>query len=191
MADNNTYGEFETYRKYQTATDVYKNTSGAKRFFAYVGPNGKELESNEVYIEQQSFVHPQGILDRQAMSRDLASGALKYGNKGVKFHLVTGITGTTAQTFKADAPGKIVAVFFKGLTDATTAGTVTVASTEGNVVAAGTPVPLAAAATNKVKEFTLASAGTTVAAGSTITVTPAAFAGNTGEMYVAIAYHSA
>lgn len=191
MANNNTYGEFENYRKYFTATEVYKNTSGAERFFAYIGPNGKTLANNEVYVQHDSFVHPQGILARQALNRDIASGAVKYGNKGVKFHVVSGITGTTAQTFKTEGPGKVVAVFYKGLTDAAAAGTVTVASTEGNIVAAGTAVPLAAASTNAVKEFTLASAGQTVAANSTITVTPAAFSTNTGEMYIAIAYHSA
>lgn len=191
MANNNTYGEFDNYRKYQTATEVYKNTSGAERFFAYIGPNGKSLASNEVYVQQESFVHPQGILARQAMNRDISSGALKYGNKGVTFHHLTGLTGTTAQTFKTNGPGKIVAAFYKGLTDAGAAGTITVASTEGNVVAGGTAVPLAAATTNAVKEFTIASAGATVAGNSTITVTPASFGSNTGEIYIAIAYHSA
>ena len=191
MADNNTFGEFESYRKFQNANEVFKNTSGVERFFAYIGSLGKTLANNEVFVTQSSFVHPQGILARQALNRDISAGNLKYGNKGVTFHHLTGITNTTAQTFKTSGPGKVVAVYFKGLVDAGAAGTITVASTEGNIVAALTAVPLAAASTNKVKEFTLAAAGQVVGANSTITVTPASFSTNTGEVYVAIAYHTA
>ena len=50
MADNNTYGEFESYRKFQNATEVFKNTSGAERFFAYIGSLGKTLANNEVFV---------------------------------------------------------------------------------------------------------------------------------------------
>lgn len=191
MADNNTYGEFESYRKFQNATEVFKNTSGVERFFAYIGPVGKTLANNEVFVTQSSFVHPQGILARQALNRDIAAGNLKYSNKGVTFHHLKDLTGTTAKTFQTSGPGKVVAVYFKGLTDAAVAGTITVASTEGNIVAAATAVPLAAATTNKVKEFTLVAAGQVVGANSTITVTPASFSTNTGEVYVAIAYHTA
>ena len=189
MADNNTFGEFESYRKFQNATEVFKNTSGVERFFAYIGPLGKKLVDNEVFVTQSSFVHPQGILARQALNRDISAGNLKYGNKGVTFHHLKDLTASAAQTFKTSGPGKVVAVYYKGISDATTAGTITVGSTEGNIVVGGTVVPLFAAATNKVKEFTLVAAGQVVGANSTITVTPVNGA-NYGEVYVAIAYHT-
>lgn len=189
MADNNLIADFATYRTYLTSTSTYKNTSGATRFFAYIGPNGKTLDNNVVELVTDSFVHQQGILAKQAINRDLAAGFVKLG-KGVTFHTISGLTGTTAKSVTATSPGKVVGIWYKGATDAAAAGTITIASTEGNLVAGATAVPLAAAATDKVKEFTLVAAGQTIAANSVITATPASFGSNTGEVIVAIAYHS-
>jgi hypothetical protein len=204
MADNNQIADFSDYRKFVTATHVFKNTSGAKRFFAYVGPNGKELEAGpetdlvdgEVYIHQDSFVHPTGLLANQALNRDLAAGNIKYGNKGVTIYRVKGLTQTTAQTVAMAQPGRVVGAWYAATAGSATGNITIVNTTQSNAsVVAATETTLSTATTDKVKQLTIvatAASGRDVKAGDVITCTPGATggAGTTGDVFIAVAHHS-
>lgn len=204
MADNNQIADFSDYRKFVAATHVFKNTSGASRFFAYIGPNGKELAAGpatdtadgEVYIHEDSFVHPMGILERQAISRDLAAGNIKYGNQGVSFYRVKSLTQTTAQTLVMTRPGRVVGAWYVATAGSAT-GTIAIANTtqsNANIVTA-VATSLSNASTDKVKQLTVdatATSGYDVKAGDTLTFTPGATggAGTTGDVFIAVAHHS-
>lgn len=187
MANGNDLTDSETYRNSLMTTDVFKNTSGATRFFAYVGPNGKELASGAVELVQGNFVHPMGILEKQAVLRDLSAGNIKYGKNGVRFYTIAGLTGTTAATATVQQGGRVVGAWFVPVSGTAGNGTITVATTAGALVAtvAGTQIGDAA---NRVKELTVASTGYDVAAGDVITATPALGA-NVGRVVIAVAEH--
>lgn len=204
MANNNLIADFSDYRKFVAATHVFKNTSGAARFFAYVGPNGKELAAGpagdlndgEVYLHEDTFVHPMGILERQAISRDMASGSLKYGNKGVEIYRIKGLTQTTAQTLLMTKPGRVVGAFYVA-TAGTATGTIAIANTtqSGANIVTAVATSLSNATTDKVKQLTIdttSSSGYDVKAGDTITFTPGATGGSgtTGDVFFAVAHHS-
>lgn len=203
MADNNQIADFADYRKFVAATHVFKNTSGAKRFFAYVGPNGKELEAGpasdlndgEVYVHEDSFVHPMGLLEKQAISRDMAAGNIKYGTQGVSFYRVKSLTQTTAQTVTMTRPGRVVGAWYVATAGSAT-GTIAIANTtqSANIVTA-VATSLSNATTDKVKQLTVdatAASGYDVKAGDVITCTPGATggAGTTGDIFLAVAHHS-
>ena len=204
MANNNLLADFSDYRKFILASHVYKNTSGASRFFAYVGPNGKELAAGptndladgEVYVQEDSFVHPQGILARQAISRDLANGNIKYGNQGVTFYRVKSLTQTTAQTVTMTKPGRVVGAWYVATAGSAT-GTIEIENTtqSGANIVTAVATSLSNAATDKVKQLTIdatATSGYDVKAGDVITCTPGATggAGTTGDVFIAVAHHS-
>jgi len=203
MANNNLIADFADYRKFVAATHVFKNTSGVSRFFAYIGPNGKELAAGpsgdlndgEVHVQEDSFVHPMGILAKQALNRDLSSGAVKYGNQGVTFYRVKGLTQTTAQNFTVTRPGRVVGAWYVAIAG-TAAGNITgVNTTQSNSgIFASTPTTLSNAATDKVKQLTIldtSASGYDVKAGDQITVTPSGGgAGTNGDVFFAIAHHS-
>ena len=187
MPNGNDLTDHLSYRNSLLTTDVFKNTSGATRFFAYVGPNGKQLDSAAVELVQGNFVHPLGILAKQALNRDLASGAVKYGKNGVKFYTARGVTGTTAQNLVVEAAGRIVGAWFIPKSGTAGNGTITVTSTAGSVVAT-TPGTQIGDAANRVKDLTIATAGRDVLEGDQITVTPA-LGLNTAVVVIAVAEH--
>ena len=203
MADNNLITDFEDYRNAAVATDVFKNTSGADRFFAYVGPNGKTLSAlgpndihrgGEVFISADSFVHPQGILAKQAIARDLALGNIKVGNKGVTIVRVKGLTSTTAVDTTATGSGRVVGAWFVP-TSGTTAGETTITNnTTSKTIVAATVNPLVAATINRVKQFVIVVTDVTgrdVVAGDVIRCTPTtSMSTSLGDVFLAIAYHS-
>ena len=206
MANNNLITDFEDYRNAAVATDVFRNTSGADRFFAYVGPNGKTLSAlgpnnihrgGEVVVSADSFVHPQGILAKQAIARDLALGNIKVGNKGVTIVRIKSLTGTTAQTTTATGSGRIVGAWYVP-TAGTATGNITITNptaTPNTGVVTATITSLSNATINKVLQLVIDVSDTTgrdVVAGDVITCTPGA-TGNvntTGDVFLAIAYHS-
>jgi hypothetical protein len=155
MANNNALTDLENYRKFATATHVFKNTSGASRFFAYIGPNGKELANNETHIVEERSSDFNGVLAKQALSRDLASGAVKFGNKGVTLYHVRFNGAGTAQTIPIPMAGRCVGVFCvtEAGADGTEAVTATVAST--SVVAASQTVTANSASSDKAKALNL------------------------------------
>lgn len=206
MADNNLITDFEDYRNAAVATDVFRNTSGADRFFAYVGPNGKTLSAlgpnnihrgGEVFISADSFVHPQGILAKQAIARDLALGNIKVGNKGVTIVRVKSLTGTTVQDTTATGSGRIIGAWYVPTTGSAT-GNITIANfTQSGTpdIVAATVTTLSNATTNKVLPLVInvtATTGRDVLAGDVIRCTPGATgnANTTGDVFLAIAYHS-
>jgi len=203
MANNNLIADFADYRKFVAATHVFKNTSGSARFFAYVGPNGTELDpgptsdlnDGEVYLHEDTFVHPMGILERQAISRDMAAGNIKYGNKGVDIYRIKSLTQTTAQTLVMSKPGRVVGAFYVATAGSAT-GTIAITNTtQTATIVTAVATSLSNATTDKVKQLTLdatASSGYDVKAGDTITFTPGATggAGTTGDVFFAVAHHS-
>jgi hypothetical protein len=187
MANGNDLNDSATYRNALMVTDVFKNTSGAARFFAYVGPNGKELASGAVELVQGNFVHPMGILEKQAILRDLAAGSVRYGKNGIRLYTISGLTGTTAGSAIVQQGGRVVGAWFIPVSGTAGNGTITATTTAGSLVAtvAGTQIGDTA---NKVKELTIVAAGQDVVAGDTITATPAIGA-NTARVVIAVAEH--
>ena len=98
------------YRSLLLATHAYKN-EGATRFFGYAGPNGRNLGPKECITFQDTFVHPQGLLTRSALLRDVANNDLKYGNFGIDFISNQVVQGTTWTTSAFAYPGRLVGVF--------------------------------------------------------------------------------
>ena len=208
MANNNLLADFEDYRKFVTATSVFKSTAGVDRFFGYVGPNGTTLKTlvtspteganiqdrgGEVYISEDSFVHPQGILAKQAIARDLASGAIKIGKSGVTIVRVKSLTQAVTQSVTATGAGRVVGAWYVA-TAGTATGTIAVAVGAAPIVVA-TATTLSNATTDKVKQLSIdytSSTGRNVLSGDSITCTPGATGGSgtTGDVFLAIAYHS-
>jgi hypothetical protein len=98
------------YRSLLLTTHSYKN-EGATRFFGYVGPNGRTLGPKECTTFQDTFVHPQGLLTRAAILRDIANNDLKYGNFGIDFISNRVVQGTAWNTNDFLYPGRLVGVF--------------------------------------------------------------------------------
>lgn len=106
-----------SYRNLLLATHGYKN-EGAVRFFGYVGQNGRTMEAKECVTFQDTFVHPQGVLARSAMLRDVSGNNVKYGKQGVTFYSATVGKNSAGATLTCTAPGRIVGVFADGLSKA-------------------------------------------------------------------------
>lgn len=100
------------YRNLLLSTHCYKNEN-ITRFFGYIGTGGKTLNAKEVSTFQDTFVHPQGVLARSAMLRDVGNGDLKYGNAGIEFYsYVVGNGSANAVTTSAfTKSGRIVGLF--------------------------------------------------------------------------------
>jgi len=98
------------YRSLLLATHAYKN-EGATRFFGYAGPNGRNLGPKECITFQDTFVHPQGLLTRSALLRDIANNDLKYGNFGIEFISNRVVQGTPWNTNDFTYPGRLLGVF--------------------------------------------------------------------------------
>ena len=168
MADNNLFSDLENYRKLSVATHIFKNTSGGSRFFAYVGPNGKELANNAVECISERAADFTGVLAKQAILRDMADAKIKFGTNLDFYHL--SLSSNTANTsLTIHKPGTVVAVFMR--TTAGLGGDETLVLTAGgtSVVNATAPIFTAASATSgKAKEAALhATAANLVIAGQT------------------------
>jgi len=210
MANNNEFADLENYRKCLLATHFYKcGISGTPtdRFFGYVGPNGTTLakvgseatftplKPSNILVEG-SFVHPVGLLAKQALSRDLANGDVKYGQDGVTFYTFTTSAGTASSTVVTfTEPGTVVGVFAKstGGCDGTEVPSFTIGAIA--VIAANT-VPVftsGASAANNVKELTLTatwSARTFAANTATVVTTTGGTSGDLVTYVLAVAHHS-
>lgn len=205
MANNNLLTDLPEYCDYVAATHVYKNSavdgngSPASRFFAYVGPNGKELEGNEVFIASQRDADFVGVLDKNAIARDMANGVMKYGQQGVSMYAfrMTGAAGTPAdvvQTMALMQPGQVMAVF--ALTEAGASRTVECSVNGNSVLAASQTTTANSAASGKAKKLALTSTAANLsvkpaAAASGVSVTlKGAVNTDTAVIVVAIAHHS-
>jgi len=133
MANSNLLTDLESYRSFAMASHVYRNISGAKRFFAYVGPNGKELESGATEVVELRASDSFGILEKQAIARDLAAGNIRYGNNGVTLYHFRFEKGATEQAAAATMPGRVVGMFV--MTEDGADGNETISAT-----VAGTPI---------------------------------------------------
>lgn len=105
------------YRNLLLANHVYKN-EGPVRFHGYISQNGRSLEAKEVAAIQESFVHPQGILARSALLRDVSNGNLKYGRSPIRFYSTTVGQGAAGASYTCQAPGRIVGLFVDNLVKA-------------------------------------------------------------------------
>lgn len=212
MANNNEFADLENYRKCLLATHFYKcGISGnpTDRFFGYIGPNGTTLakvgsesaftplKPSNILVEG-SFVHPVGLLAKQALSRDLALGDIKYGQNGVTFYTIpTASNAASTTVFTFTEPGTVVGVFAKSTAqcDGTEVPTFTIGGTA--VIAGSQVVPLfssGASAANNVKELALTTtwANRTFAANAaTVVTTTGGAAGDTVTYVLAVAHHSA
>lgn len=192
MANSNLLADLENYRKFALTTHVFKNTSGAERFFAYAGPNGKKMASNEVLLVQRREMDWSGVLAQQALNRDLALGNVKYGSTGVTLYHFRFNGAGSAQSFTATAPGRVVGVF--AMTEAGAAGDEVIsASVAGtSIVTAGQLLIAASETTGKAKEVTLngTDANLNTVPGSISVSFSNGGAGDIATIVVAIAHHS-
>ena len=212
MANNNEFADLENYRKCLLATHFYKtgttlsNGNPTDRFFGYIGPNGTTLakvgsetattKPSNILVEG-SFVHPVGLLAKQALSRDLANGDIKYGQDGVTFYTFVSAAATASTTVATfTQPGTVVGVFAKSTAgcDGTEVPTFTIGAIA--VIAGSQVVPQfssGASAANNVKELALTTtwSARTFAANS-ITAINTNGGGTDSVTYVlAVAHHSA
>ena len=215
MANNNEFADLENYRKCLLATHFYKcGISGnpTDRFFGYIGPNGTTLakvgsestftplKPSNILVEG-SFVYPVGLLAKQALSRDLANGDIKYGQDGVTFYTFYTLNTTAGASVTFTEPGTVVGVFAKstGGCAGDEVPTFTITPPGGSAVAviASNTVPVftsGASAANNVKELTLTTTWanrTFVANAATAVTTTSGAAGDTVTYVVAVAHHSA
>lgn len=105
------------YRNLLLANHVYKN-EGPVRFHGYISQNGRSLEAKEVAAVQESFVHPQGVLARSALLRDVSNGNLKYGRSPIRFYSTTVTQAAAGASYTCQAPGRIIGVFVDNLVKA-------------------------------------------------------------------------
>lgn len=194
MANNNLFTDLENYRKFATATHVYKNVSGGKRFFAYVGPNGKELEDGAVEVTEQRSSDFVGVLAKQALNRDLVNGNIKFGQSGVTLYHLSLASNTPNTSLTLRQPGTVVGVFMSSI--AGLGGDETLALTVGGnpVVSATAPIFSAFnAAADKVKAAALhATATNLIVTGQAVvsaTITGGA-SGDSAEVIIAVAHHT-
>lgn len=217
MANNNEFADLENYRKCLLATHFYKtgttlsNGNPTDRFFGYVGPNGttlakigSEVATNKPsnILVEGSFVHPVGLLAKQALSRDLANGDVKYGQDGVTFYTFPTSSSTASTTIVTfTEPGTVVGVFAKSTGgcagDEVPTFTITPAGGSAVAVIAANTVPAftsGASAANNAKELTLTTtwANRTFVAGAAtvVTTTTNAAAGDLVTYVLAVAHHS-
>jgi hypothetical protein len=194
MANNNAFSDLENYRKFATATHVYKNVSGGKRFFAYVGPNGKELDNGAVEVTEQRSSDFIGVLAKQALNRDLANGNVKFGQSGVTLYHLALASNTANTSLVMHRPGTVVGVFMRSA--AGLGGDETLVLTVGgtSVVSSTAPVFTAAAAeADKAKEAVLAAAANLAVAGQAAVSANigSGAAGDSAEIIIAVAHHTA
>jgi len=102
------------YRNLLLATNAYKN-EGVARFFGYTGHNGRVLEAKECFVFQDSFVHPQGVLARTALLRDVANNNVKYGSGDILFYSTTVTQAAAGTSYTCQAPGRILGLFVDNL----------------------------------------------------------------------------
>ena len=198
MANSNLLGDLELYRNQAMADLVFKNVSGGERFFAYVGPNGDTLADNEVALVSKRDSDFIGTLAKQAMSRDIANGNIKFGNKGVTFYTVDFIAGDDggAETVVIPEAGTVVGIY--AVTNAGCEGGEAVTATIGSspiVSTAGTNEELvaASAASGKAKSMSLSgtAANLTFKGRSTLSVAISSFTGDdAATIVVAVAHHT-
>ena len=117
------------YRNLLLTTHCYKNEN-VTRFFGYVGPNGRNLNAKECVAIQDSFVHPQGVLARTALLRDVANGDVQYENAGVDFYsYVVGVGSAYAVTSSTFATsGRVLGLFVDEVKQGGAGGTLQVQS---------------------------------------------------------------
>lgn len=198
MANSNLLGDLELYRNQAMADLVFKNVSGGERFFAYVGPNGDTLADNEVALVSKRDSDFIGTLAKQAMSRDIANGNIKFGNKGVTFYTVDFPAGDDggAETVVIPEAGTVVGIY--AVTNAGCEGGEAVTATIGSspiVSTAGTNEELvaASAASGKAKSMSLSgtAANLTFKGRSTLSVAISSFTGDdAATIVVAVAHHT-
>lgn len=194
MANNNLFTDLENYRKFATATHVYKNVSGGKRFFAYVGPNGKELEDGAVEVTEQRSSDFVGVLAKQALNRDLANGNIKFGQSGVTLYHLSLASNTANTGLTLRQPGTVVGVFMRSI--AGLGGDETLVLTVGgtSVVSATAPIFSAFdAAADKVKAAALhATAANLVVTGQAAVSANigSGASGDSAEVIIAVAHHT-
>ena len=198
MANSNLLGDLELYRNQAMADLVFKNVSGGERFFAYVGPNGDTLANNEVALVSKRDSDFIGTLAKQAMSRDIANGNIKFGNKGVTFYTVDFIAGDdgAAENVVIPEAGTVVGIY--AVTNAGCEGTEVVTATIGGtsiVDTAGTndELVIASAASGKAKSMSLSgtAANLTFKGRSTLSVGISSFTGDdAATIVVAVAHHT-
>lgn len=198
MANSNLLSDLEAYRNQAMADLVFKNVSGAERFFAYVGPNGKNIANNAVALVSKRDSDFIGTLAKQAMSRDIANGNIKFGNKGVTFYTVDFPAGDDggAETVVIPEAGTVVGLY--AVTNAACAGTeVVTATVAGNSIVDATgdndQLVAASAASGKAKSMSLnaTAANLTFNGRSTLSVAISNFATNDdATIVVAVAHHT-
>ena len=198
MANSNLLGDLELYRNQAMADLVFKNVSGGERFFAYVGPNGDTLADNEVALVSKRDSDFIGTLAKQAMSRDIANGNIKFGNKGVTFYTVDfpAIDDGGAETVVIPEAGTVVGIY--AVTNAGCEGGEVVTATIGGnsiVDTAGTndQLVIASAASGKAKSMSLSgtAAHLTFKGRSTLSVGITSFTGDdAATIVVAVAHHT-
>ena len=198
MANSNLLGDLELYRNQAMADLVFKNVSGGERFFAYVGPNGDTLANNEVALVSKRDSDFIGTLAKQAMSRDIANGNIKFGNKGVTFYTVDFPAGDDggAETVVIPEAGTVVGIY--AVTNAGCEGTEVVTATIGgdsivDVTGTNDQLVIASAASGKAKSMSLSgtAANLTFKGRSTLLVGISNFTGDdAATIVVAVAHHT-
>lgn len=198
MANSNLLSDLEAYRNQAMADLVFKNVSGAERFFAYVGPNGKNIANNAVALVSKRDSDFIGTLAKQAMSRDIANGNIKFGNKGVTFYTVDfpAADDGGAETVVIPEAGTVVGVY--AVTNAgCEGGEVVTATVAGNSIVdtTGTNDELVAASAASGKAKSMALSGTaanlTFKGRSTLSVAISNFAtDDAATIVVAVAHHT-
>lgn len=194
MANNNAFSDLENYRKFATATHVYKNVSGGKRFFAYVGPNGKELNDGATEVVEHRDSDFMGVLAKQALNRDLANGQVKFGNSGVTLYHLSLAAADVNDDLIITRPGTVVGVFMRS--GAGLGGNETlVVTVDGKSVVNGAPVFAAAnAAADKAKEAGLNGTASNLTWGAQAAVSASIGSGASGDsadIVIAVAHHTA
>lgn len=182
--------DFTSYVNNVAAKYVFKNTSGATRFFGFINTNGKEVADQEVVLVPENDLNFMGPVTRAAINSEVASGILKFGQHGVTFYAFKVDNGAFSSTQQLTRAGKVVGVYVADRTGTT--GTNVVATLRGNDLTNGT-VALPAAAT-ACAEYTLTSttANLVCKAGDALVLGVSAnpTAGHTTVVIVAIAHHS-
>lgn len=168
-----------TYRNLLLSNNSYKN-EGVARFFGYIGNAGRNLEAKECSVFQDSFVHPQGVLARTAMLRDVANNNVKYGRSPVQFYSTTVGKNSAGTTLTCGSAGRIVGVFVDNLNKAvgaTVAVTSDISGSDSTIFSAAQAIPTNAAA--EAYDFTsalLGHAGSAYVSGAMTVSAPAALA---------------
>lgn len=164
------------YRNLLLATHNYKN-EGPARFFGYVGPNGKLMEAKECFSFQDSLVHPQGVLARSAMLRDVSNNNVKYGVQGIQFYSTNVAKNSAGTTLTCTQPGRIVGVFVDNLNKAVSATvnvTTDLPGSDTTIFSAAQTVPATDAEAYDFSSALKGHAGTSYVSGAMTVSAPAA-----------------